>query len=183
MTPRALVAHLTPEGDLHPDREAGGTRIWPFTQAWWRPRRSSDPRLIDPVNLLILGAAPLEVWEALREQGWARPGDGAVHRTWIDGRARRMIDHIALGDRAERDHVRLFRLGGHTLAAAHHEVAGADGHHRVTSWNRARDEVIRALTRAAYVPLTPSAVIAAVDLRGAPGDGRAWRVAAPGHRG
>ena len=152
-------------------------RLWPFTQTWWLPWRSTRPDRLDPVNVLVLDTDPGSVWHALAAAGWHRPDDGATHRTWVDGRFRRMSDHIAFGDRAERSHVRLFPLAGHTLLAAHHEVADDRGHHVVTSWDRARATVADGLTGEGFRLLEPSGAITPVNLRSAPGDGRVWRLA------
>ncbi len=180
--PRPTLAHLTPDGDLAPGAAAGATVLWPFTQSRRFPWRCTAPGRLDPVNMLVLRADPARVFAALAACGWRRPDDGAVHRTWVDGRFRTMDDHIALGDRAERVHVRLFPIGEATLAAAHHEVSDTRGHHLVTSWDRARAETVAALESAGFAPIAPSAVVSPPDLRGAPGDGRVWRLIA-GDRG
>lgn len=175
---RASLARLTPDGDLVPGVAPGGAVLWPFTQNGRFPWRCTSPARLDPINLLVLRADPARVFAALTECGWRRPADGARHRTWIDGAFRTMDDHIALGDRAERVHIRLFGLGGVTLAAAHHEVADRRGRHVVTSWDRARAETAAALEAAGFVRIAPSAVVTPRDLRGAPSDGRAWRLVA-----
>lgn len=176
---RDALAALTPDGDLVPGGVAGAPRVWPFTQSNRFPWRRSSPRSLDPVNLVVLGADPSTVFAALAAAEWRRPSDGATHRTWVDGGFRTMEDHIALGDRAERVHVRLFRVDGLTLAAAHHEVAGRRGHHVVTSWDRARAEVAAALEPAGFTRIAPSAVVTPPGLRGVASDGRAWRLVAP----
>jgi len=171
---RDHLAHVTADGDV----VAGGgegSRLWPFTQSRRRPRRSTRPEHLDPVNGIVLRSRPEEVVAALSRQGWARPSDGAVHRTWIDGRPLRMADHTALGDRQERVHVRLFALGAHTLLAAHHEVMNDRGRHIVTSWDRARQTVGAALEAEGFAPLAPSGVVTVEGLRDVAGDGRVWR--------
>jgi hypothetical protein len=177
--PRNALIHLTPDGDLVPGVAAGHTRLWPFTQSWRFAWRSRDPGRLDPVNLLVLQAPPDVVRDALTARGWRRPDDGATHRTWVDGTFRRMHDHVALGDRAERVHVRLFSLASGTLIAAHHEVANDRGAHRVTSWDRARAETAAALESAGFARLSPTGPITPPDLRGVPSDGRAWRFVGP----
>lgn len=118
---------------------------------------------------------------ALDRAGWHRPADGATHRTWVDGHPVEMSDHRALGDRAERSHVRVFRLGTATLGAAHHEVAtGRRGRHVVRSWDRAADAVVDALRAQGFHEIAPSGVVTPPDLRGAPGSGRVRRIVGPG---
>lgn len=173
--PRAHRVHLTADGDVVGGQHDGAPSLWPFTQSRRRLRRSVRPAHLDPINGLVLRASPAQVVAALGGQGWARPADGAVHRTWLDGRPRRMDDHIALGDRAERVHVRLFAVGEHTLLAAHHEVMDDRGRHVVTSWDRARAVLGDALEAAGYAPLSPSAVVISPGLRDVAGDGRVWR--------
>jgi hypothetical protein len=141
------------------------------------PWRSTQPDRLDPVNLLVLETTPQTIWDSLAGTGWNRPDDGATHRTWVDGRFRRMSDHIALGSRDERVHVRLFPLVRHTLLAAHHEIADERGHHVVTSWDRARSATAESLARAGFRHLGRSEPITPVDLRGAASDGRVWHLA------
>ena len=174
--PRDTIISLTPDGDLVPGAGQGAVGLWPFTQSRRLLRRSVAPRLLDPVNLLVLRADPDSVRQMLERQGWARPDDGATHRTWIAGRFLLMSDHIALGTRAERVHARLFRLGEVTLIAAHHEVADGGGRHHVTSWDRGRAATAAALEAAGAARIAATAVITPVDLRGVPGDGRVWRL-------
>src|SRR6185295_12148346 len=122
-------AHLTPSGDLLPG--PGGPRditIRPYTQHWRWPLPRRDERLIDPLNLLLLGTSPGEAMAALGAQGWRRPDDGAVHVLWIGHRRRRMSDHTALGTRAARVHVRLWAVPAGTLAAAHDETLAGERH-------------------------------------------------------
>ena len=181
--PRTTLAHVTPDWDVAPGPGADATLLWPFTQHRRLRWRSTDPARLDPVNLLVLHARPGEVFDALANRGWARPDDGAGHRTWVDGRFVAMDDHIALGERSERVHVRLFALDGATLAAAHHEVSDPRGRHIVTSWDRARAATVSALASAGYSQIAPSAVVAPPDLRGAKGDGRVWRLVQGGRAG
>ncbi|HRC08711.1 MAG TPA: hypothetical protein PLV41_10910 [Miltoncostaeales bacterium] len=173
--PDTLVA-IGPDGTIGTEH---GTRVWPFTQSRRRPRRATSPALLDPVNLLIVGCDPDRVTDALATRGWRRPDDGAVHVIWSGGRRLLMSDHTALGNRAERVHVRLFAVAGHTVAAAHHEVADARGHHVVTSWDRARAAVANALVALGYVQLPSSAELLPIDLRGVDGDGHIWRIRPP----
>lgn len=176
---RDALVHLTPDGDLVAGAVPGRTRLWPFTQSWRFPWRSRNPNWMDPINLVVLRASPDAVLGSLVGEGWCRPDDGATHRTWVNGTFRRMHDHVALGERAERVHVRLFRLAGGTLIAAHHEVTSERGAHRVTSWDRARADTAAALESAGYVLLSPTGPITPPDLRGVPSDGRAWRLVGP----
>lgn len=174
--PRDTVASLTADGDLVPGRAPGAVVVWPFTQSRRFLWRSRNPRWLDPINLLVLDVAPPDVIAMLAGQGWARPADGATHRSWIGRRFVRMSDHTALGDRAERVHIRVFRVGGATLVAAHHEIADERGHHHVTSWDRARAAAADALERAGATRLVPSAQVSPSNLRGVPGDGRVHRL-------
>ncbi|MEW6582191.1 MAG: hypothetical protein AB1416_05470 [Actinomycetota bacterium] len=174
------VCHLTPDGDWVPGPPPlPAPVVWPYTQHRRLAWRTRDERRADPVNLFVIGRDPAAVAADLAAAGWGRPGDGAVHRTWIDGRFARMATHTALGTRARRVHVRLWAVGGGTLAAAHDEEADRGGRHIVVSWDAARDRVREALLGAGYAALAPSAVVAAAGLRGVPGDGRIWRLAAP----
>lgn len=178
--PRSTIVHLTPDGDLVPGTAPGAFRLWPFTQSLRFLWRSRNPGWLDPINLIVADAAPTAVLRMLSERGWTRPEDGATHRTWIDGHFVRMSDHTALGDRAERVHVRVFACASATLVAAHHEVADDRGHHHVTSWDSARQVTADALAAAGASRLDPTGVITPPDLRGAPSDGRAWRLRAGG---
>ena len=175
---RDTIVHLTPNGDLVPGTAPGAVRVWPFTQSRRFRWRSRHPTWLDPVNLLVLRAAPAQVVQMLAEQGWQRPDDGATHRTWIDGAFVTMSDHSALGDRYERVHVRLFALGDATIIGAHHEVADGRGHHHVTSWDRAREAAADALEAAGARQIAPTGVVTPPDLRGVPCDGRVWRLVA-----
>ena len=177
--PRNALVHLTPDGDLAAGVVPGHPRLWPFTQSWRFLWRSRNPSWLDPINLLVLRATPDTVRDALIAGGWHRPDDGATHRTWVNGTFRRMRDHAALGERAERIHVRLFALGDSTLIAAHHEVTNGRGTHRVTSWDRARGGTTATLEAAGFVRIAPTGPITPTDLRGVPSDGRAWRLLGP----
>ncbi len=177
---RALC-HLTADGDLVPGPgPQGATRLWPYSQSWRTVLRRRDESLVDPVNLILLRAAPEAVVAALAARGWERPGDGALHRVWLDGRPRRMSDHTSLGSREARMHLRLWRVDGATVGAAHQEVLGARGRHLVTSWDAARASVAAALEDAGFARLAPTGVVTRPALRGVPHDGRAWRLVAPG---
>jgi hypothetical protein len=174
--PRDTVVHLTTDGDLVPGVAPGTPQLWPYTQSRRFLWRSRNPKWLDPINLLVLGTTPETIVEILAHQGWQRPDDGATHRTWIDGAFVTMTDHTMLGDRSERVHIRLFPFADATLVAAHHEVANARGHHRVTSWNRARETVAEALVTAGVNRMEPTGVITPTDLRAVTSDGRAWRL-------
>jgi hypothetical protein len=174
---RSSVVHLTADADLVPGTQRGLATLWPYTQSWRRLWRSTDPRCVDPINIVVLRAEPDELMEALTGRGdWERPGDGTPHRTWVNGTFRYMVDHIARGNRAQRVHMRLFRLGPHTVAGAHYEVLASRGGHEVRSWDRAREAVVDALERVGFVELAPTAVITPPNLRDVPGDGRARRL-------
>jgi len=172
--------HLTADGDLVAGPgPAETTRLWPYTQSWRTLFRRRDEALVDPVNLVLLGAPPEGVVAALADRGWERPRDGAVHRIWLNGRARRMSDHVALGTRAARVHLRIWAVAGRTLGAAHQEVLDERERHVVTSWDAARAAVAEALARAGFARLAPTGVITRPGLRGVAHDGRAWRLVAP----
>ncbi len=173
--PRDHRAYLTADGDVVADAGADAPVLWPFTQHRRRLRRAMRPELLDPINGLVLRATPARVIEVLRGQGWERPSDGATHRTWLDGRPLRMSDHLALGTREERVHVRLFPAGEHTLLAAHHEVMNERGRHIVTSWDRARETLGASLEAGGFAPLAPSGVVTVAGMRDVAGDGRIWR--------
>ena len=175
---RDTLVHLTADGDLVPGVAPGAVRLWPFTQSRRFLWRSRNPRWLDPINLLVLRTSPAAVVQMLSGQGWQRPDDGATHRTWIDGTFVTMSDHIALGDRAQRVHIRLFAFDDATLVAAHHEVADDGGHHHVTSWERARATAAAALEAAGASRIGPTGSLTPVDLRGVPNDGRVWRLVA-----
>lgn len=161
-----------------PGEATGAIGLWPFTQSRRFLWRSQNPTWLDPINLIVLRTSPSIVVGMLARQGWQRPDDGATHRTWMDSTFVTMSDHTALGDRVERVHVRLFALADATAIAAHHEIAGDRGHHRVTSWDRARHTTADALESAGLARLAPTGVITPRDLRGVPSDGRAWRLVA-----
>lgn len=152
--------------------------MWPYTLGWRRPlsRRAAH---VDPVNLLVLGAGPDEVLRRLRDRGWRDPVEGGVHLVWVGGWwPRLMAGHLERGDAQERDHLRVWRFGPHTLGGAHHEVRGADGRgHVVTDWDAARDRAAADLAAAGLRALTPSPVLTPPDLRGRPSDGRVARLA------
>jgi hypothetical protein len=173
--------HLTPDGDLAPGRgPAGATRLWPYTQGRRTLLRRRDEALVDPLNLIVLGAPPADVAARLVPEGWATPSDGAVHRLWIDGRPRRMRGHLALGTRAERVHVRLWDVPRGTLAAAHHERLDERDRHVVLSWDDARARLAADLETAGFARIAPTGVVTLPALRGVASDGRAWRLVAPG---
>jgi hypothetical protein len=177
--PRDTLLHLTPDGDLVPGDTPSTPTLWPFTQSrrfWWRSR---NPKWLDPVNLLVLRTSPARVIELLAANGWARPSDGATHRTHIGGSFATMFDHIALGDRAERVHVRIFAFADSTLVAAHHEVADERGHHHVTSWDRARQVTAEALEAVGASRIAPTGIVTPIDLRDVASDGRIWRIVGP----
>ncbi len=174
--PRDAVVHLTADADLVSGEHRGAATVWPYTQAWRHLWRSTEPSRLDPINLLAIRVTPEELMETLERMGWGRPSDGNPHRTWVMGRFRYMADHIARGTRADRVHVRLFRLGPHTLVGAHHEVHNERGSHEVTSWDRARQELVDTLERSGFAEIAPTAVISPPNLREVPGDGRVHRV-------
>jgi hypothetical protein len=177
----AAVVHLDAAGDL---RHGRGPRragvLWPYTQGWREPLRR-EAALVDPVNLLVLNARPERVGALLERRGWRVPTEGGLQVIWVGGwLPRAMAAHLERGGAEERDHVRLWRFGPHTVAGAHHEVRGPGGRgHAVTSWNAARDQAAADLAAAGLVPLPASAPITPPDLRGRPSDGRAARLIAP----
>jgi hypothetical protein len=158
---------------------AGATSIevWPYTQDTRVPWRTRIAWLVDPINLLFLDTDTAALMEALGQVGWRRPRIGAAHRAWIDGRPMRMSDDAALGPNHERFHVRFWDApAGLVVGAAHREVEGRRVEHVVTSWDAARAKVIADLCSLGWERGRPTPLIAAPNLRGLPGDGRAWRV-------
>ena len=135
---------------------------------------------VDPVNLLVLDAGPGEVLGRLLAAGWRVPTEGGLHVILLGGwLPRPMAGHLERGDAEERDHLRAWAFGPHTVAAAHHEVRGPGGRgHRVTSWDAARAQAGDDLAAGGLRRLPPSQVITAPDLRGCASDGRAWRLRA-----
>ena len=173
------VCHQDADGDLVPGRgPRGAHRLWPYTQNWRYLVRRREEALVDPVNLVIVGATPGDVLGALLGSGWAIPSEGALQRTWIDGLPRRMAGHAALGGRERRYHLRVWSFGSGSVAAAHHELMDAEGRHRVTSWDAARDRAAADLERAGLARVGETAVITKPNLRGRASDGRAWRLRA-----
>lgn len=173
---------MGPGGSLRPGRGGrGAPRLWPYTVHWRRPWRRG-PADVDPVNLLVLHATPAQVIDRLRGQGWREPTEGGVHLIWVGGWwPRLMAGHLEWGDAGERDHLRLWRLGHHTVGGAHHEVRGAGGRgHRVTSWDAARERAAFDLAATGLRALAPSAVLTPPDLRGRPSDGRVARLSPRG---
>lgn len=179
--PRRAVLHLGADGDVRPSPcRPGGLAIWPFTQDRRAPFRLGLEMLLDPVNLIVAGTSPRQVIAALTAAGWRRPDVAGVHRTWIHGRLVLMDHDLILGTEEERFHVRIWRAGACTLAAAHYEVPGRRVRHVVTSWDGARARVASDLVDRGFDLLGATDVIVPRDLRGLPCDGRAFRLRAGG---
>lgn len=183
--PRRAVLDLGPDGDVRPSPgPPGGLAIWPYTQDRRAPFRLGLEMLLDPVNVIVAGAPPRQVIAALTAMGWRRPRVAGVHRTWIHGRLVLMDHDLILGTEEERFHVRVWRAGRCTLAAAHYEVPGRRVRHVVTSWDGARAKVACDLADSGFDLLGATEAIVPRDLRGLPCDGRAFRLRAPaGARG
>ena len=78
-------------------------------------------------------------------------------------------------------HLRLWRVDGATVGAAHQEVLGRPRPPpSSTSWDAARASVAAALEDAGFARLAPTGVVTRPALRGVAHDGRAWRLVAPG---
>jgi hypothetical protein len=153
--------------------------MWPYTQHWAHPWRTRDARRADPVNVYVLGATPAKVAADLAAQEWSRPHDGQTHCLWVNGRPRRMADHVAAGTREDRFHARMWVVGDGTVMAVHEEYLSDAGRHVVVSWDVARERLVDDLVECGYGSLPPSAPVAAVNLRAVSGDGRIWRLASP----
>jgi hypothetical protein len=177
---RRRLVHLMADGSLH-DRRCAPDAIpfWPFTQDRRAPFRLRVERLLDPINLVVAGAGPAEVVDALGSAGWRRPRVASTHRTWIDGALVRMDADMILGDEQERFHVRVWRAGRCTLAAAHFEDGGLVLRHVVRSWDAARAQVARDLAGAGFVIAAASPPLGGPRHRELPTDGRLWRLASP----
>lgn len=153
--------------------------VWPFTSSDF-----SDPFApvkADPVNVILLDTDPRAVREALMNLSGSRPyppfppvppfncrwadamgyEQAAYGETdgWVGG-AVQLACYVSnpLGD-PFRYHVRLFRIGAHTLAAAHFEILIPNtAEHEVLSWKAARDFVVFDLKRAGATLSTPPVV-------------------------
>ncbi len=171
------LVHLDGDGALHSGAgPRGAPAFWPYTQGWRHLRRRTEEALVDPVNLLVL-ASLAAVERALARASWELdPKEGGVHCLWGRRLPRRMASHAALGPPEERDHVRLWSLGGATVAAAHREVRAEGGGHRVTSWDEARAAVADALRAAGLERATDAPVVTLPGVRGCASDGRIWRL-------
>jgi hypothetical protein len=174
--PRA-ACHLTPNGDWAPgDGHGAAVRMWPYTQHWAYPWRTGNPGRADPVNLFVRGAPAHRVARDLSSEGWTRPDDGQTHSLWLNGRPRRMDDHVAAGTTQDRFHARLWSVEGGTVVSTHEEYLSDAGRHVVVSWDAARGRLFADLVAAGYAELAPSAPVCALNLRGVSGDGRIWCV-------
>ncbi len=160
--------------------EAPTVEVWPYSQDTRVPWRTRVALLVDPINLLFVDTDTPALMDALAALGWRRPEIGATHCAWVDGARVPMADHTALGPNHDRFHVRFWAAaGGLVVGAAHREVAGRLVEHVVTSWDAARAKVIADLCSVGWTRGGATEAVASVNVRGLPGDGRVWRVAAP----
>ena len=173
MSVERALCHLTKDGSLEPGTgPRGSIRIWPYTQGWKWQRRRFEEHLLDPVNVVVVGQSPRQVMAALAGEGWELPSSGGIHRLWVNRILRPMRTHATLGSYDERTHVRLWNVGGHTVAAAHHEYADDRRHHIVTTWDGARGRVAAALTAAGYESNGLGDIVTLPGIRGLANDGR-----------
>jgi len=164
---------------------AGGEKLilWPYTTDDFE-----EPS--DPVNLLFPNADPREIRQELMNLDGNRSGspfaalplgdcewtDGMGNEQaafgrperWVGGAIQLVCVHegFPLGDPSLpfRYHVRLFRIGEHTLGAAHFELLiPGTAEHEVLSWDLARSLVAYDLSRSGTVvaPVEPVGLIPA----------------------
>ena len=157
-TVRAESSAPTPPGTVPVTAGTETLTIWPYT--------SSDfETASDPVNLIFPNADPRAIRQELLRLNGDRPGTpfaslplGAGACTWMDAMG---YEQAAWGGPDEwvggavqlacvaspaqplgspfRFHVRLFRVGAHTLGAAHFEIlVPGTPEHEVLSWDLAR---------------------------------------------
>jgi hypothetical protein len=168
-----------PPGLATPATAAGMLTVWPYTAADFTD--PGAPVASDPVNLIILNTDPRAVRQALMSLAGARAGFPAVapfNCLWFDGMgneqaaygepegwvggALQLTCYLPGGNplgNPFRYHVRLFRIGEHTLVGAHFEInIPGTAEHETLSWNAARDFVLYDLRRAgASVSTIPAA--------------------------
>ncbi len=161
-------AQPAPAGRVTVALEEDALEFWPFTGSGF------DGAEVDPIHLILVGATPVEVREALLGvDGSSRslPGLAAIptlREAWteaianpqtafIGGRWTASVVQLELGSYDPlRVHVRLF--GGFTrsgvpvtLGAAHLEVLIPGTHeHQVVSWEAARAILVEDLLRSGY---------------------------------
>lgn len=140
---------------------SGAFAVWPYTTSDFH---AGD----DPVNLVFLEADPRAIRQELMKldgnrgpgvpfpcrwtdaMGYEQAAWGASEG-WVGG----AVQLACLNDPAKplgdpfRFHVRLFRVGPHTLGAAHFEILiGGTAEHEVLGWDVARDLVALDMARA-----------------------------------
>jgi hypothetical protein len=155
--------------------QAGGASLslWPYTTP-----DLETPH--DPVNLIFPNADPRAIRQELLKLDGSRPpfaGLPGVDCTWTDAMG---SEHAAyaepegwVGGAVQlacvlpgaplggpfRFHVRLFRLGDHTIGGAHFELQiPGTAEHEVLSWDLARDLVAYDVARTGALTAAPSAV-------------------------
>ena len=164
-----------------PPTAAGTLTVWPYTASDFRDLYAPDPS--DPVNLILLNTDPRAVRHALMKLSGSRPyppfppvapftcrwADAIGYEQaaygepegWVGGTiqlACYTANGNPLGD-PFRYHLRLFRIGEHTLAGAHFEInIPGTAEHEPLSWKAARDFVVFDLMRAGATLSAPSAV-------------------------
>jgi hypothetical protein len=159
------------------DVSAGGEslRLWPYTT-------NDFEKPSDPVNLVFPNADPRAIRQALLGASTDRTGspfaglpfgncawsDGMGEeqaaygwpRHWVGGEIQLVCVHpnAPLGD-PFRFHVRLFRIGRHTLGGAHFEVLiPGTAEHEALSWDFARGLVAHDLAAAGAVVAPPDPI-------------------------
>jgi hypothetical protein len=158
---------------------AGGSlTLWPYTTSDFETRS-------DPVNLVFPNADPRAIRQELVRLGGQRPGTpfaglpfGAGACRWMDAMG---YEQTAWAEPDEwvagavqlacvaspshplgspfRFHARLFRVGAHTLGAAHFEIlVPGTAEHEVLSWDFARQLVLYDVARTGTLTAAPTSV-------------------------
>jgi hypothetical protein len=181
LLPPALAAagheFPTPSGTVSPTTAAGALTVWPYTASDFTD--PSAPVASDPVNLVFLNTDPRAIRQALvglsgdrgtpyapfdcrwsDAMGYEQAAYGEPEG-WVGGAIQLACFTPGANPLGNpfRYHVRLFRIGEHTLGAAHFEInIPGTAEHEVLSWKAARDFVIGDLMRAGAALSSPAAV-------------------------
>ena len=165
-----------PAGAVDVGTAAGTLTLWPYTSSDFETKA-------DPVNFVFLNADPRAVRQELLKLGPSRPpfsslplGAGAC--TWMDamgyeqaawgaaeGWVGGSVQLACVVSTAQplgspfRFHVRLFRVGAHTLGAAHFEILiPGTAEHEVLSWELAKQLVAYDVGRTQTLVAAPAPV-------------------------
>jgi len=166
-----------PSGLVHVSAGGESLTVWPYTT-------SDFETPSDPINLVFPNADPREIRQELMKLGGARGfplpallgGDcrwtdamgyeQAAYRAywrygeWVGGAIQLACVHegAPLGDYF-RFHIRLFRVGKHTVGNAHYEILiPGTAEHEVLSWDFARDFVTYDVGRTNTIVAAPQPV-------------------------